>query len=191
VSGTNWYAYGLLLVMAGLGLWSSRCRAPILPRAGEGAAPRDDGATVGIQAVGWMGVSPPLMKVFVDDRVVGILKDRSVHDFGVRPGRHEFMLARDWYKSETIALTLAPGDRLDLVGGSRAYGLGSLHELCSMAILGVTVVLVILFPSLTESAWRWGPLVGASYIPYLIWSIRLTFRPGGFLYLDLLEGSRV
>ena len=46
-------------------------------------------ATFGIQAVGWMGVSPPLMKVFIDGRVVGLLRDMTVHEYPVAPGRHE------------------------------------------------------------------------------------------------------
>ncbi len=41
------------------------------------------GATVGIQAVGSMGISLPLMKVFLDGRVVGLLKDMTVHDFPI------------------------------------------------------------------------------------------------------------
>lgn len=190
---TNWYAYGLLLALAGLGYWTSRRRGSASPRGGDRGRARGDegtvGATVGIQASGWTGISPPLMKVYIDGRLAGVLKDKMVHDFPVPPGRHEFMLARDWYKSRRIALTLAIGDRLDLVGGCRPLKLMGIYELSSMAIFGLSLGLVILFPWLSGSAWRWGPLAGASLIPYIVWAIGISLRPGGFIYLALPKES--
>jgi hypothetical protein len=141
-------------------------------------------ATIGIQAVGWMGVSPPLMKVFVDGRVVGILRDMTVHEFPVRPGRHEVRLTRDFYRSETVETTLAPGERIDLVVGYRVARQMATAQVAHAAILGLCLGLVLLVNWLGGSIWLGAALAGVAFVPYIIWYVARIFRPGQYLYLS-------
>ena len=141
-------------------------------------------ATVGIQAVGWMGVSPPLMKVFVDGRVVGILKDMTVHEFPVSPGRHEVRLSRDYNRSETVETTLAPGDRLDLIAGYRVARQMATDQVAQAATLGLSVGLILLVIWLGGSIWIGAALAGVVFVPYIIWYVARMFRPGQHLYLS-------
>ena len=142
------------------------------------------GATIGIQAVGWMGVSPPLMKVFVDGRVVGILKDMTVHEFPVCPGRHEVRLTRDFNRSETVETTLGPGDRLDLIAGYRVARQMATAQVAHAAIFGLSVGLVFLVNWLGGPTWLGAALAGVAFVPYTIWCVARIFRPGQYLYLS-------
>ena len=145
-------------------------------------------ATIGIQAVGWMGVSPPLMKVFLDGRVVGLLRDMTVHDFPVAPGRHEVRLTRDFNRSETVETTLGPGDRLDLVAGYRVARQMATVQVAHAGILGLSVGLVLLVNWLGGPIWLGAALAGVAFVPYVIWYVARMFRPGQYLYLSPKTG---
>lgn len=146
------------------------------------------GATVGIQAVGSMGVSLPLMKVFLDGRVVGLLKDMTVHDFPVTPGRHEVRLTRDFNRSETVETTLGPGDRLDLIAGYHVARQMATVQVAHAAILGLSVGLVLLVNWLGGPIWLGAALAGVAFLPYAIWYFARMFRPGQYLYLSPRSG---
>jgi hypothetical protein len=146
-------------------------------------------ATVGVQATGWFGLSPPLMKVFIDGRPEGVLQDNTVHEFVVAAGRHEFRIERDWYHSETIGLTLAAGQRVDLVAGCRTWRQLVPYELAATGLLGLFVGVVVLVSSVRRSVLLCSILGGVAALPYLIAFIG-TFRPGGFVYLAPLDESQ-
>ena len=141
-------------------------------------------ATIGIQAVGWMGVSPPLMKVFLDGRVVGLLRDMTVHEFPVTPGRHEVRLTRDFNRSETVETTLGPGDRLDLIAGYRVARQMATVQVAHAGILGLSVGLVLLVNWLGGPIRLGAALAGVAFVPYVIWYVARMFRPGQYLYLS-------
>ena len=145
-------------------------------------------ATIGIQAVGWMGASPPLMKVFLDGRVVGLLRDMTVHDFPVAPGRHEVRLTRDFNRSETVETALGPGNRLDLVAGYRVARQMATVQLAHAGILGLSVGLVLLVNWLGGAIWLGAALAGVAFVPYGIWCVARMFRPGQYLYLSPKTG---
>jgi len=145
------------------------------------------GATVGIQAVGWMGVSPPLMKVYIDERLIGVLKDMTVHEFPVAPGRHQIRLTRDFNRSGTVETTLGPGDRLDLVAGYRVATQVLISQTAKAAMVAISIGLVLLVNRLGGPTWLAVALAGVAFVSFFIWDVTRTLRPGQYLYLSLKD----
>ena len=60
--------------------------------------------------------------VWVDNSRVGTIEDGDRVRFSLTPGQHSVFLKIDCCKSESITLTLTPGDEIPLVCGSDMVG---------------------------------------------------------------------
>jgi hypothetical protein len=62
-------------------------------------------------------IVPPMMRVFIDGKYVGVLKDNHAKTFPVSMGLHQVMVKRDFLRSETLDVSVPPGERAELECG--------------------------------------------------------------------------
>ena len=78
--------------------------------------------TISVRCVGWTGLSAPLVKVFVDDQQVGVLRYKYAHEFTVPAGRHRVAVKRDFWRSLPLDLTVAAGALSELECSFQIWG---------------------------------------------------------------------
>jgi len=137
-----------------------------------------------IHVIGWTGISPRinplLIRVFIDGKCVGVLKDKHAETFPVSAGPHQVMVKRDFVRSETLDVSVPPGERAELECGVHypiTLWLISLAILFGPQVLtkvGLPVWLVIVVIGI-------GIVASGLYVGLCLWK---AFTTGGYsLYL--------
>jgi len=68
-----------------------------------------------IRPIGWrIWMIPPMVRVFIDGKCAGVLKDTNAATFPLSVGHHQVMVKRDFLRSETLDVSVRPGERAEL-----------------------------------------------------------------------------
>jgi len=71
-----------------------------------------------IRPIGWrIWMIPPMVRVFIDGKCAGVLKDTNAATFPLSVGPHQVMVKRDFLRSETLDVSVRPGERAELEYG--------------------------------------------------------------------------
>ena len=139
--------------------------------------------SISVRCVGWTGISPPLVKVFIDDQEVGTLQNKHAHVFPASAGLHLVVVRRDFWRSLPLDVEVPPGGRAALECGFRIWG-SSLRleaiKLAFLAIMGLVLALVVAGGLPLWSVWV---AFGAEVVAFGIVWWRLFTPPGAYLFL--------
>lgn len=144
---------------------------------------RTEQGILSVRCVGWTGWGAPLVKVIVDGREVGILRDKLAHDFAVPVGTHRVHVKRDFWRSLPVDVAVAAEGRSELECGFRVAGSVARLELVKLGFFLVTVVaLLLIITAGLPLGWLW-VVLGAEIVVFgFVWWRQFVI-PGGYLFL--------
>ena len=144
---------------------------------------------ISFKPTGWTS-GAPMLRVFVDETCVAVLKDKNVSTIPVPAGRHRVQVRRDYFRSQPLEFDLPSGQLVDLGYGYDFSAHNSrFRRLRYFGLLGV-VPAAILLAAIGVSR-EWGAIfIGVFSIiaVYLFW--QSYGRPGSILYLERVGGPR-
>lgn len=144
---------------------------------------RAEEGTITVRVVGWLGLSAPLVRVFIDDREVGLLRDRHAQAFTAPVGTHRVVVKRDFFRSQPLDVVTPAGGRAELECG---FGVGrSLVWLETVKLLFILVLAATLALILTTGLplWSLWVVLAAEAVAFgVIWWRRFV-PPGQYLFL--------
>jgi hypothetical protein len=102
-------------------------------------------AGISIKPTGWNYPGPPMLRVFVDDACVAVLKDRNVRNIPSPAGRHRLQVRRDFMRSRPLEIDLPAGQFVQLAYGYDFSAHNSrIRRLKYLVILGVVTAAILL-----------------------------------------------
>jgi hypothetical protein len=138
-----------------------------------------------IKPTGWTHLGAPMLRVFVDDACVAVLKDKNVNTIPIPAGRHRVQARRDFVRSQPLEIDLPAGQLVDLgYGYDYSVQNSGFRRLKYLALLGVAPAAILLTAIGVPSAWGFGMVIGVFSIlaGRLFW--QCYGRPGSILFLE-------
>jgi hypothetical protein len=144
---------------------------------------REKQGSISVQVVGWTGIGPPLVRVFVDEALVGILKDKQATRFPIRVGQHRVQVRRDFMKSEVIDLAFKAGQSAALQCGYDRARPAQRLKIARFVGIPVCLATAVAVPALGLPFWSAYVLGGSGAVALgIIWW--QSFIPAGaYLFL--------
>jgi hypothetical protein len=167
---------GIGIVVVGRNAWNMFRAGYFLYLRPRAVPPMPPQPGIVIHVIGWTGIFPLMIRVFIDGKCAGVLNDKHAKTVPVSVGPHQVMVKRDFLRSKTLAVSVPPGERAELECGWHMF----YSQLIIWAIVLIMVVLqlpkvgllqwlvIVVFIGIVASGlYRWMACTTAGYTLYL------------------------
>jgi hypothetical protein len=145
--------------------------------------PGEGKGTISVRCVGWTGLSAPLVKVLIDGQQVGVLQDKHAHEFTATAGKHSIVVKRDFWRSQSLDVTVDAGGRSELECGFQIWGSVFRLQVLKLPFFLAFIVVLALVVVAGMPLWSLWVVLGAEAIAFgFVWW-RLFIPPGAYLFL--------
>jgi hypothetical protein len=138
---------------------------------------------ISVRVVGWKAIARPLVRVLVDDKSVGILKDKQAQVFPVVPGSHTVKVRRDFFRSQILEFDLSVRQVVEFECGFQAVRPWFLSLTGKAALLAGSIASAAAVTALKLPIWSVYVLLGLGLVAVAIDWWRCYIPAGAHLYI--------
>jgi hypothetical protein len=139
---------------------------------------------ISLRVVGWKAIARPLVRVLVDNKSVGILKDKQPQIFPVAPGSHTISVRRDFFRSQVLEFDLSVRQVVEFECGFQAVRRPWFLTLTGKAVsIAVSIASAVAVAALKLPYWSVFVLLGLALVAMAVDWWRCYIPSGAHLYL--------
>ncbi len=138
---------------------------------------------ISVRVVGWKAIARPLVRVLVDDKSVGILKDKQPQIFPVEPGSHTIRVRRDFFRSQVLEFNLSARQVVEFECGFQAVRPWFLSLTGKAVSIAVSIASALAVAALELPYWSVFVLLGLALVAMAIDWWRCYIPAGSHLYI--------